>query len=465
MRLFLPIFALATIANAQLQTQMIVTGPAPAEPVTLVLNRWSGDDCSGTGFMRVPLPADGKLTLPADRGARCWEDDPLAGLAAMARDRAVAYLRASEFQGEEPVRFEMRPRRIVDVVVHPASARMAELARDDLAHTDWIWNHNLAGLTIRARFLKPDVKVSTASCGSVFEKGNNFVAGVINLYYGARGQNISCGENSAVFVHEVPVLGDAAHELSHRLGLNQLDNHRDPRFDDGHTTNQRGFACNNVMWTLSETLVNQLSPGQAFWMGLSCGSFAAHHGACLSCAEEEGAASPCPSFSVGQQLELAVCGACIVPEIEKLIGANVDTQGRNRLCDRETLRSRLRARYQQLRNNNGLKLGSRSERRFVNRWMAEIQTVLMVESVAQLKDQQRTDGIGYLRKVAEDRALSPEKRHYLEYSALKLENIPDYLPRCEQAQAAAKSRPHKTPPASAPAAAPVPPKPAGAPLP
>ncbi len=457
MRLFLPILALGAIAHAQMQTQMIVTGPAPAEPVTLILNRWSGDDCAGTGFVRLPLPSDGKLTLPADRGAKCWEDDPLAGMAAMARDRAVAYLPAIEFQISEPVRIEMRPRRIVDVVVHPASARMADLARDDLAHTDWIWNHNLAGLTIRARFLKPDGKVSEASCGSVFEKGNNFVPGVINLYYGARGQNISCGENSAVFVHEVPALGDAAHELSHRLGLNQLDHNRDPRFDDGHTTNQRGFACNNVMWPLSETLVNQLSPGQAFWMGLSCGSFAAHHGACLRCAEEEGAASPCPSFIVGQQRELAVCGACIVPEIEKLTGAKVDTQGRNRLCDRETLRGALRARYRELRNNNGFQLGSRSERKFVARWMAEIQTVLMVESVAQLKDQQRADGIEYLRKVAEDRALSPEKRDYLRYSADKLKHFPDYRPRCEQAQAAAKSRPHKTPPASVPAAAPAPP--------
>lgn len=432
MRLFGMLAALAPFATAQLQTQLNVTGPPPGEPVTLILTRWNGADCSGSGLQRIALPADGKLTLPAGRGDACWQNDPLAGLAVLARDRAVAYLRAAEFDGrDEPVVVEMRPRRIVNIVVHPASARMELLARDDLAHTDWIWNRNLAGLTIRARFLPPNAAVENAHC----EKLLDFVPGEINLYYGAQGQNLSCGFNSAVFVHDVPVLGDAAHELSHRLGLNQLDHSREASFDNGHTTNQEkaGFGCNNVMWTLTDVLQDQLSPGQAFWMGLACSSFTAHHGPCLACAEVAGDPSPCPSFAVGQEFSGAVCDACDLPELKLIVG-EVDTQGRNQFCDRDSLRKALAARFRDLQQNNGLKPVSRNEREFVERWLAEIQTVLKVESVARLMEQQDRDrGQALLFELAEK--APREWQRYLRYAADAIRKNPGYRPRCEQGMA------------------------------
>ena len=428
----------AIAAHAQPPTQIKVTGVPTGTPVTVMLMRATGEGCAGSVMPAAePLPANGLIDVGKHVQKDCWcaasgrvPAISHAGLAVLSQDRSVAYIGGAELCGRDAaIAIALRPRREITVVVHPSDNDMAKFARDDIAHTDWIYFERMVGLTLRPRFLKPDPAVARVTCEEILKSAPGFVAGEINLYYGAGRQNESCAGTSAVLVHSEPVLGDTAHELSHKLGLNQADNERE--YDEGHTTGQQDFfGCNNVMWELSDVLQNHLSPAQAFWMSTSCSSFAAHHGPCLPCSEDEGAASPCPPFALGQSKSAAVCDACTLAELQ---GRVVNTKGRSQLCDRTRLRAALRERHRELRRYIAarpyLQLGHRREGEFLDRWIDRIGVALTVQLVAHAPEgEQRTQGIAYLGQLANN---GPERhKQYLLYCQDKITRDPNYRPRC-----------------------------------
>jgi len=415
-----------------------IKGLPPGETATLLLMRAAGENCSASVARAIAPPADGLVEIATHVQEGCWcrvtgrvPGEPQAGLAVLARGRASAYIGPQDLCGRRgPIQVEMRPRPEVRVVVHPASAKMAAFARDDLAHADLVFDRQQTGITLRPRFLPPALFVGL-NCGTV-DKHPALVRGEINVYYGVPQENTSCGGTSAVLIHDEPVLGDAVHELSHKLGLDRGDHERGAAFAEGHTNLQEGFGCNNVMWTLTDVLQDQISPGQAFWLSHSCSSFAAQQGPCLVCGQNVGDSSPCPPFSLGQNPARATCDACT---LEQLQGRAVNTGGRNQFCDRATLRAALLQRHAELAKhaaeNPQLPLGHPRRAKFVARWAERIKTVLAVETVARSEGEQRARGLQYLGQLAD--GVSPARRQYLLYSADRIRRItPEkpYRPRC-----------------------------------
>src|SRR5262249_8108040 len=139
---------------------------------------------------------------------------------------------------------DMRPKRDVPVRVWVRDADgLPDKAKDDIANADWIYNGQLAGIALRPSFDKigggeesdfqsqlkacfPSAPNKGTCCSAVLDS-DYFVSGTINVYYGFGNGNFSCINDPwvpAVFIHDVPVLGDAAHELAHILGLAKNDN-------------------------------------------------------------------------------------------------------------------------------------------------------------------------------------------------------------------------------------------------
>jgi len=381
----------------------------------------------------------------------CWCDDPGAGLAVLAPGRAVAYFGRDILCAPRPegtLNVELRPRREIRVEVWPRDAKLASLARDELANADWILDKNLTGLALRPHFNKADKEVSKTTCANA-ARGGRYVPGVINLYYGvgagnSAGSNLSCGNGPFVLVSDVPSFGDAAHEISHKLGLNIRDHHLD--YPEGHTTGKRGFSCANTMWTRSDTLNHLYTPGQAFWMSLSCTSFAAFQGPCLACTTRDGAASPCPPFVLGQVEEDRECPRCTVTEarsIARRVSARTGTpmsdapavspnvQQRPQFCEQSTLESKLRERHAILAQRAAageLKLGLTKVEDFVLEWSARIGVSVIIENISE-GGSDRDEGIRFLEEEFKKGPLKNES--YLIYSIEKIRKG-RFTKRCNQ---------------------------------
>jgi hypothetical protein len=294
---------------------------------------WSRPAGAGANVFQVKIaekaPANVKNCWCADGGK--WQAGD-AGLAILAPGKAVAYLpniqRRAGFRlcldPKEEVFVNVAPRRPVDVKVWVnKDGNLPSMARDDIANADWAFGREGAGITLHPVYSKLDVNDFKAKLSSCFAEGpadshadccrqvqqsELFEPGFLNVYYGFARGNFTCDKSPTVpasFIHDVPILGDAAHEIGHALGLSQRDTDPNIFYSEGHTSPlasvqaEANFSCGNVMWEGTHYLKNELSTGQAFWMSQSCSSFAARNSACLVCSEAPGAASPCPRFSEG----------------------------------------------------------------------------------------------------------------------------------------------------------------------
>ena len=369
------------------------------------------------------LPPESKACWCGD-GGDDWKAEE-AGLAVMAPGKAVAYfpnrphakgfLLCSESQFGFTV--NMRALREVPVTVWAREGNhIPSMAKDDIANADWVFDKQLAGVTLKPMFHtvkeedfrrdlplcfpdNPQDPINRAACCQQVSLSEMFNAGAVNVYYGVGAENFTCILSPTVpasFIHDVPVLGDAVHEIGHALGLSQKDT--DPAgFDTGHTspvdtpkTAEGDFSCSNVMWEATHFLKADLSVGQAFWMSQSCGSFAGRNGACLACSDKPGAASPCPRFSLGHSD--TVSSPCVKRAVE--VGHNQTLVPRHQLsksgaeepasCDipRTTYRdgpkmeADLTSRYDALkahvRSRPDLRLGAVSRGEFLDHWEPQV---------------------------------------------------------------------------------------------
>lgn len=261
-----------------------------------------------------------------DKG--CWCEDPMAGLAVMAPARASSYVTSLlHYRRKDSDAFnrlcfgdltvQMRPRREVPVVVWtPKERNMPSMAKDDIVNADWIFDKELAGVTLVPDFRElppndfptcsPGAK-QTECCLSMTKK-TTFDASALNVYYGKGTRNMACDNAPVIFIYDTPILGDAAHEIGHSLGLDRADNDAKAkpktkdteRYPTGHTTEHPDlFGADNVMWEDTHFLRHTLTPGQAFWLSHSCGSFLNFGNACAICDSSDDGPSPCPRFSTG----------------------------------------------------------------------------------------------------------------------------------------------------------------------
>ncbi len=432
----------------------------PAQ-LRLVLLNAAGADCQRTVILDGGLPfrmPGAPPNAPSDAAevqiaphveSGCWTRKDLSGLLVMAPNRAVAFVPGAFLNlGLTNYHLELRPPRDLIIEVWPAADEFVSAAHDDLANLDWLLESQRAGLRLRPRFHPVKESPGKISCDTApFQP--SYRKGVINLYYGAGRSNESCIDNSAVLIHNIPVLGDVAHEIGHKLGLNQADSERD--YDAGHTTDQPGFTCDNIMWTLSEVLKHDLSLGQAAWLGLSCNSFLGAQGACLACSfsgSSQGP-SPCPRFSLRPpQVSESSTGCpfnCPVDDAKKLLARQPSLEtpnpdGRARLCTRADLRRRLADRFNALRahvqSRPDLALSTGREEVFVASWMDRIATILTIESIwknCQINPQsgKPVANPAELRYLEEQFRHGPLKNHdYLMYARDKL-NQGVYAPRCD----------------------------------
>lgn len=411
------VLALTTAVFAQDVTgvlgKLLLTNVGDPAKVRVILINAAGTACDrsviigGAVPVKMPGAPDGFLSDAAeiDIATRvrpgCWIKKDLAGLVVMAPDRAVSFVPGAFVNiGLTNYKIEMRPARELVIEVWPAAEEFVSAARDDLANFDWILEKQMAGIRLKPQFHPASDANRNITCeGAPFAK--SYTKGLINLYYGGGRSNESCVDNSAVLIHNIPVLGDVAHEIGHKLGLNQGDSERD--YSAGHTTNQPGFTCDNIMWTLSEVLKQNLSIGQAAWLGLSCSSFLAAQGACIPCPAVDSAAgevpSPCPRFSLRPTETPEALTAetpttcpfnCPVDQAKGLLEVQPATEtpnpdGRLRLCTRSDLRRRLVDRFRQLSNHvsdrPALQLSTNSEEAFVASWMDRIATILTIEAI------------------------------------------------------------------------------------
>jgi hypothetical protein len=192
----------------------------------------------------------------------------------------------------------------------------------------------------------------------------------------------------ASFIHDVPVLGDAAHEISHALGLSQRDTDPSFTFSTGHTsplnaTKAEGnFSCGNVMWEGTHFLKDELSPGQAFWMSQSCTSFVGRNSACLACSDKSGGASPCPLFSLGHvsaDPSRCVSNTVVVDKTKILVPRRQNEKAavscdlpNTTYIDGRKLEADLTARYtalqEHVKGRSDLHLGAINKRQFLENW-------------------------------------------------------------------------------------------------
>ncbi len=418
--------------------------------VTVVLINASGPDCRQSVPLEGATPIEGAAEVQVSPHVQpsCWQDKASAGLVVMAPGRAVAYLHGAFLNlGVNQHQIEMRPPREVVIDVWPAGKEFERAARDDIANFDWILEKRLAGVRLRPRFHDPKELVSNLTCENAANSAT-YTKGVINLYYGGGRRNLSCRDNSAVFVHDIPVLGDVAHEVGHKLGLNQPDSER--VYAAGHTTNAANFTCANVMWTASEILKDELSIGQAAWLGLSCSSYVADQGGCLLCAARSSGkpepTSPCPRFSLGQSPPPAACpfdcpleaAKHILENRPEMFAPNHDDKAR--LCTRGALRARLIQRFRDLRRHvqsrPDLRLSTNDEKSFVKWWMSRTATILTIEAIWATRKLSPATGkavpaesdLSYLKDQFQH---GPLKNHlYLMYARDRM-NQGTYQARCE----------------------------------
>lgn len=455
--IFFLCFGPALLAQSSPRLSVIrLTGLDDPSAARVLLINAQGEGCNDT----VELPGAPRVDLTGHLGPACWQQDSLAGVIVLAKGRAPTYLPGKSLNQTQEVTVEMRRRREVRVDVWPKNEELARAARDDLANFDWILDQNRTGITLKPRFHPADEKVSAIDCRNA-DQLHPAQPGAINLFYGGGEANVNCGgASAAVLVHDIPVLGDVAHEIGHKLGLNQDDSER--HYPNGHTTDLPRFACENVMWQKSEVLKSTLSPGQSAWMGASCSSFLGKQGECLPCAEfVEGdeelglkaqvPRSACPRFALGQPDAEASCRSTCSDEdaasiINRLGGRFVPRDvGRVRLCTQDDLRTALRKRYRELRqhvrNRPDLQLSSGRESKFVNWWMTRIQTILIIESIGDVHRQAKANpenrahleaierqGYEYLQALDENGPL--KHSHYLTWARQQISRG-TYSPRCE----------------------------------
>ena len=335
--------------------------------------------------------------------AGCWCEDDKAGLAVLAPGKAIAYI-ANNKREKQPRRLcthpeggltvDLRARREVSVQVWAAKrGAIPSMARDDIANADWIYNKSLAGITLRpvfrevkeddlktalsACFPKPDEK----KCCATVADSDFFEPGAINVYYGIGSGNFSCdkGTPAASFIHDLPILGDAAHEMSHLLGLFEKDPPPAAKHATGHITDDtKNFGCENVMWTKTHFLKDELTLGQAFWISLSNLSFLGKSGANLACADD---ATPCPRFSLRETETFK--SRCEANEVSKDNVAIWAQDAERVSCDPPSstyenarkLEDALNARYDQLkrhvRGRDDLRLGAVIKGEFLDHWTGE----------------------------------------------------------------------------------------------
>lgn len=359
------------------------------------------EHCSESRVLPLNLqmydPKTGMARIGSQVDEGCWCRDPMAGLAVLAPNRAVAYFPNTRKRPNDPLLLctnrssftvFMRRRREVDVRVWSPSGHLQTLARDEIVNADWIFSKELAGVTFTPMFDKENKdELANLNCENA-AVSTHFQPGAINVYYGIGLENHTCNSGDIIFIHQVPVLGDLAHELGHALGLFQNDNQA-PTKSDGHITGIDPFACDNVMWMHTQYLKNTLSAGQAFWMSQSCKSFLAFSGSCLSCSPEPDSPSPCPPFALG--MRVGSCTAHVVAPGEKLLapifaslhkqlgdsGAPVADVPTSVYPTRKTLSAELSKRYNALKlhahGHPELTLGSVSRAGFVFNWDPDFQ--------------------------------------------------------------------------------------------
>lgn len=436
-----------------------VGGLDSAEGAKILLIRAAGNGCADS----VLLPVDagrtdvpdkqyftsgsgnrkGSTETPVYRTAihvdgNCWCSDAnadKAGFAVMAPGRAVYYRVNRPFLREpsieekkagktrvpifdlclgnetsadgtplDEIRVDLRPKREVPVVVWAGDGEARGMAKDELANLDWIFDKELAGITVRPsyRVLKAPHSLkellpgcypadSESACCAAVQASQIFDPGALNLYYGAGQSSWTCPDNvAASFVRDAPILGDAAHELSHALGLKRSDH--ETKYDAGHTDGAAAFDWSNVMWSGTHFLKNSLSPGQAFWLTQSCTSWLGLNNSCLTCVSKDtdapGTPSRCPPFSVGAEAAVhtgAPCSgspACDVQKTSDSAVLYVPARQKKRIenCDVPTsiykngkaLETQLKDRYsalrQHVRGRGDLALGSATSWDFLRRW-------------------------------------------------------------------------------------------------
>lgn len=424
------------------------------EPAKLLLLNVKGPECTGAAVVPV---RNGDASVPIgnafDAGCGCSNQARLPVLAVFARTKAAALMedrilcRSSLPGVVDTLEVELRPRRAVRVDVWTYSEALLQRAQDEMVNLDWILDVNLAGLTIDAHFhplvLEADLK-GRELCGKDFNAPQAqppYNRGSINLYYGAsRNTNCASGPHQIVMVHDVPTLGDVAHELGHRLGLNRHDLPKEKN-EGGHTTSRAPFDCNNIMWQESTVLKNSTSLAQSFWMNFSCSSSVAGRSPCYRCGLES---SACPNFATDPQVAPEItgsCGACTVKSAMEILARagrsnefspNLIGSRTSKFCSRDEVRTDLRRRFDLLSKHardNKLKMGSQSAVQMEMRWLPNIAVILTLEGIHDevARDSSKMkDGLAAIDSLIKETPNSA----YLKYARGLIEhNV--YNPRCE----------------------------------
>jgi len=444
--------ALLAPCTAQAMVKKIRLAGKPSENAVAVLLN-VGNGCRQP---RVERFRGGELTVRSEMIGECWacgaEMASKPWLAVLSRGHAAVVLDGSEVCKNSELVIELEGRKTMQVAVwmpdspEETKKQREETARDEFANADWLLDRNMAGVALDPEFNVVARTSMPEGCEAFKTRRSQtptdlaFKDDRLNVYF-VGSVNVNCSGQDALFVQEGSSLGDLAHEMGHRLGLKEQTQGIDAVYKRGHTNGAKNFDCLNTMWVASGIPDEQLTIGQAFWMGLSCDSAAGRRALgdkCLKCGSADGG-PPCVPYALG-----ATPGGCRpctkqmsesirrrIPALALVPDNRISTDAQ--MCTLGEVRAKIEARFEELSKRSAsrreLPLGTTDKARFQERWTQAGIAVLAIDLADKEKDpKKKQEWITHLDKQLKSGVYA--NYGYLSYALERLRsNQP--LDRCE----------------------------------